>query len=378
MRYFLIFAAAILLAGCGDKNVEFTGTIAGANTGKVIIRNAADEVVYDADITGGKFHINKQALQTPGFYKIGTLLSGNSSKKHEIYLEPGSTYTIDIDPKALDNYPEIKSSSKKQTELSDYYSLLKLAKTSAYAKVMALDSQMRKLDDAAITMADRSTRMQQLRNLQLDANVVDMPQLFNDLIKKHPDSELTPHLMLNTEYQLNPVGYYDVFKKLSSDAKGSDEGKELEEKLKQLTRLAAGGDAPAIEGTTPDGKTVDVKALGKKVIILDFWRALNSQSLDDHAQMAKELLPKYGAKGLGIVSVSFDDNRDKWLAYINKSNMTWPQLSDLKGDSSPNSENWAITKIPTYYLLDGNGKIIKRCLDYYELQIAVSNYMAKH
>jgi len=379
MRYFFFFlAAALLLAGCGDKNIEFNGTVTGANTGKVLIRNAADEIVYEADVADGKFHINKQALTRPGFYKIGVLTGGTISKKHEIYLEGGSNYTIDIDPKAADVYPDIKSSSKKQTELSGYYILLKDAKAAARVKVMELDAQMQQLGDAAVTAIERSNRMQQLRNLQLDANVVDMARLFNDFIKKYPESELTPYLMLNTEYQLNPVGYYEAFKKLSDGAKGTDEGKQLEEKLKQLTHLAAGGEAPAIEGTTPEGKTIDLKTLNKKVIIIDFWRALNSQSLGDHTRMAKELLPAYASKGLGVVSISFDDKRAQWLAYIAKSNMTWPQISDLKGEASPNAENWAITKIPTYYLLNGNGKIIKRCLDYYELEVAVNDYMAKH
>jgi peroxiredoxin len=184
--------------------------------------------------------------------------------------------------------------------------------------------------------------------------------------------------MMNTEYQLDPAGYYKLFKTLSGDAKSTPEGEALEEKLKQLTRLTSRGDAPVIEGTTPDGKTVDLKSLNKKVILLDFWRALNSQSLGDHNDMATKLLPKYSAKGLGIVSVSLDDNRDKWTGYIAKSTMTWPQLSDLKGDESLNVQNWAITKIPTYYLLDGKGRIIKRCVDYYEAQNAVSDYMAKH
>jgi hypothetical protein len=29
-------------------------------------------------------------------------------------------------------------------------------------------------------------------------------------------------------------------------------------------------------------------------------------------------------------------------------------------------------------LLDGYGRIIKRCLDYYELELAVNDYMTKH
>ncbi len=379
MRYFFfLLATAFFLTGCGNNTVEFTGTVLNGNTGKVLISNSSNEIVYQGEIANGKFYINRQALPSSGFYQLVYFVSGNSSKKNDIYLEPGVYYTIKVDAKDLNKYPDIKSTSKKQTELSDYHNLLAAAKASSRAKVMAFDAQMQQLGDLAVTAIERSNRLQQLRNQQLDANVVDMVAVFEAFIKQHADSEITPHLMLNTEYQLNPVGYYDVFKKLSDGAKNTDEGKVLEEKLKQLTRLAAGGEAPEIEGSTPEGKTIDLKALNKKVIVIDFWRALNSQSLRDHDEMQKNMLPRYKNKGLEVVSISFDDNRDKWVAYIKKSNMTWPQLSDLKGDDSPNAENWAITKIPTYYIVDGKGRIIKRCLDYYELEVAVNDYMAKN
>ena len=379
MRYFFFFlATAFLLTGCGNNTVEFTGTVLSGSTGKVLISNSANEIVYQAEIANGKFYINRQALPSAGFYRLVFFVGGSASKKNDIYLEPGVFYTIKLDAKNIEKYPEITSTSKKQTELSAYYDLLTAAKAESRAKVMSFDAQMHKLDDELLTFEERNTRLQQLRNQQLDANVVDMVAVFEAFLKQHADSEIVPHLMLNTEYQLNPVGYYTVFKKLSDAAKSTDEGKQLEGKLKQLTRRAAGGEAPEIDGSTPEGKTIDLKALNKKVIIVDFWRALNSQSLRDHDEMQKNMLPRYKSKGLEVVSVSFDDNRDKWLAYIKKSNMTWPQLSDLKGDDSPNAKNWAITKIPTYYILDGKGHIIKRCLDYYELEVAVNDYMAKH
>jgi peroxiredoxin len=379
MRYFfLFFTAAFLLVGCSDNTIEFKGTVSGAGYGKVMISNADKEIIYQADMANGQFSISKRPLTAPGFYQLVFLVGSKTSQKHEIYLEPGLSYKIDGEAKDINTYPNIVSTSKKQTELSAYYDLMKAAKKSARDKVIEYDSLMHKLDDEVLTFEERNNRVQQLRNKQLDANVVDMVAVFDAFVRKHPDSEIAPHLMLNTEYQQNPVGYYEAFKKLSDNVRKSEEGEQVEQKLKQLTRLTAGGDAPAIEGTTPDGKTIKINALNKKIIIVDFWRALNSQSLRDHEEMAKKMLPKYKDKGLEVVSISFDDDRDKWLGYITKSGMTWPQVSDLKGDNSPNAANWAITKIPTYYILDGNGHIIKRCLDYYELETAVNDYMAKN
>ncbi len=372
MRYLFLFVAAVLFAGCSDKNIELNGNIKGVAMGSVMIKDGANELIYKADISDGKFHIDKHPLTREGFYTINY----SSSPKHEIYLEPGSTYTINADNATPDAYPEITTTSKKQTELSAYYKLLKDAKATARAHVMALDSQMRSLDDMALAPEDRSVRIQQLRNQQLDANVVDKATIFKELIKLYPSSEIIPHLMLNTEYQLNPVGYYEAFKKLSEDARESEDGKVLEQKLKQLSSLSAGGEAPPIEGSTPDGKPVDLKSLNKKVILVDFWRARNSQSESDHNHIIKTLLPNYGAKGLTVVSISLDSDREQWIKYVGKSGMTWVQVSDLKGDESPNVQNWGLTKIPTYYLVDGKGRIIKRCVDYYEAQTGLSDYFA--
>lgn len=342
-----------------------------------MIRDAAENIIFQADVQDSKFQLKKQPLGTAGFYTASMLIGGKSPNKFELYLEPGSTYNIAIDLAAGSSYPQINSTSTEQTALSGYYDLYKAAKAASRAKVMELDLQMRRLGDQALRPGEYDTKLQELRNQQLDANNVSMAAVFEAFIKKYPDSEILPHLMINTEYQLDPVGYYNAFKKLNDAAKSSAEGKVLDEKLKQLTRLAAGGEAPPIEGTTPDGKTIDLKSLNKKIILLDFWRSRNSQSADDHVQMKAKLLPKYAGKGLGILSVSFDDSRDQWLAYIAKSNLTWPQVSDLKGNNSPNAEAWGITKIPTYYLLDGSGHIIKRCLDYYEVQMALADYTAK-
>ena len=378
MRYYLFLILIILFAGCADNSVEFNGTIAGSTMGTVMIKDANDNIIFQADVSGGKFQLKKQPLGTPGFYTASTLLGGKSLNKFELYLEPGSAYTIAIDTAKGVIYPEITSTSKEQTALSGYYAIYMAAKAESRKQVMALDSQMQTLGDQALRPGEYDVKLQELRNRQLDANKVKMAEVFEAFIKKYPESEILPHLMINTEYQLDPVGYYNAFKKLNDDAKSSPEGKVLDEKLKQLTQLAAGGDAPPLEGSTPDGKALDIKSLNKKILLLDFWRARNSQSADDHSQMISKLLPKYAGKGLGIVSVSFDDNKDQWLAYIAKGNLNWPQIADLKGDSSPNAEAWGITKIPTYYLLDGSGHIIKRCIDYYEVQTALKDYMAKH
>jgi len=63
---------------------------------------------------------------------------------------------------------------------------------------------------------------------------------------------------------------------------------------------------------------------------------------------------------MAMVSVSLDIEHGVWANAVSDDKITWTQVCDLKGQDSPNVNNWQISKIPTYYLLDGtNWKIIK-------------------
>ena len=73
-----------------------------------------------------------------------------------------------------------------------------------------------------------------------------------------------------------------------------------------------------------------------------------------------------------------DTKADWWRTAIIDDHLTWTQVSDLKGDDSPNAANWSITKIPTYYLVDSRWKIIERDLDMGNLDFEISDYLKKH
>jgi hypothetical protein len=80
---------------------------------------------------------------------------------------------------------------------------------------------------------------------------------------------------------------------------------------------------------------------------------------------------------LGIVSVSLDTRQDWWTDAVKQDNLTWPQVCDLKGDDSPNATNWSISTIPTYYLLDGNWKIVVPNIPINRLNFEVNDYINK-
>lgn len=67
---------------------------------------------------------------------------------------------------------------------------------------------------------------------------------------------------------------------------------------------------------------------------------------------------KYKAKGFGIVGVSLDNDVESWKKAIKDLNITWPQMSDLKGWQCAASEVYGVRSIPSNVLLDREGKIV--------------------
>ena len=77
-------------------------------------------------------------------------------------------------------------------------------------------------------------------------------------------------------------------------------------------------------------------------------------------------------KGLVVIGVSLDQDKDKLLDFIKANNMTWPQYFDGLGWENKLANQYGIESIPATILIDGQGKIIARDLRGEELKDAVT------
>lgn len=136
-----------------------------------------------------------------------------------------------------------------------------------------------------------------------------------------------------------------------------------------MTSNFVGKDFINISGETPDGKTISLSDyVGKsKLVLLDFWASWCGPCRVEMPNLV-EAYAKYKSKGFEIVGVSLDDNKAAWEKGIKDLNITWPQMSDLKGWESKLSGAYHVTGIPFTLLIDQNGKIIAENLREDQLQ----------
>ena len=92
-------------------------------------------------------------------------------------------------------------------------------------------------------------------------------------------------------------------------------------------------------------------------VLIDFWASWCGPCLRELPNVVS-CYDKYHSKGFEIVGISFDQKRDAWLAAVRRLNMSWPQLSDLKGWKSQGAVVFGINSIPANILVDPQGRIV--------------------
>ena len=76
----------------------------------------------------------------------------------------------------------------------------------------------------------------------------------------------------------------------------------------------------------------------------------------------KTLYKDFKDKGLGIIGVSLDEDKDSWVKAIEELGIQWPQVSDLQGWNSSVAQQFQVNAIPHLIIVDENGTILERGL----------------
>jgi len=200
-------------------------------------------------------------------------------------------------------------------------------------------------------------------------------------------------------YTLNDLifeGYVDlglqklIFESFPSQLKNSTVGKDIFKAIECQENTEIGALAP--DFTTPDinGKAVRLSDFkNKKYVLLDFWASWCTPCLMGLPSL-KNLYEKYNRKGLEIISISSDSNREDWLESVRKNNMDkWIHVlnvQDLQKSHEGVINNEDIREkyqrarfsIPVYYLIDKEGRIIGKWYGYAkEIEIEMETLLEK-
>ena len=114
---------------------------------------------------------------------------------------------------------------------------------------------------------------------------------------------------------------------------------------------------PAVSFSYPDvnGKTVSLKDLKGKVVLVDLWATWCGPCRAEEPYWEK-LNEEYAGKPIAFVGISVDSDKDKWLTYMKEKNAKGLQLHS--GVDNVLSKAYKVTGIPRYILIDKTGNLI--------------------
>ena len=147
-----------------------------------------------------------------------------------------------------------------------------------------------------------------------------------------------------------------------------------EEYVEKQERVQAG--QPIIDFTQNDaeGNPVTLSQLAEgKLLLVDFWASWCPDCRKANPDVVAAY-QKYHDQGFDVLGVSFDTNKEAWLAAIEKDGLTWTQVSDLQGWNNAAGALYAISFIPQNALIK-DGKIVARNLEGAELMEEVERQL---
>jgi hypothetical protein len=128
-------------------------------------------------------------------------------------------------------------------------------------------------------------------------------------------------------------------------------------------KLKPGKKAPNIVVRDTSNQPLALKSLEGKRVLICFWAGWDAKSRQDNHKLV-ELYPELRKKNIEIFGVSLDENEVIWKGAVKLDRLPGIQGSDLKGLNSEVMKDYNLTdRLPFYYLVDGERKIISRDSD---------------
>lgn len=137
--------------------------------------------------------------------------------------------------------------------------------------------------------------------------------------------------------------------------------KQVEDNIAQAKLLKPGMPVPVVAYNDPNGNAVSVADYKGKYLLIDFWASWCGPCRSAIPKV-KDLYAKYKEKGFEVLSISIDKDEKAWRKAMVEEGMPWAQ--SLSPDINKTMDQFLFSGIPTLYLVNREGKIVKSYTGY--------------
>lgn len=334
--------AGVMLAACQSDSYKIAGECSGMNDGDTIfITNdfATGKPFANGIVKDGRFSV-EGTIDTPTLC-IAYSKSGLSTT---FFVEPG---TIDI---KLINTAKAKVGG---TPMNDKWQTV-MDSTRLIGTEMDRIGQFIYSSQGTISPEEKAEAMARIEKLQ---------GRFAAFIKRYAEENISNQfgmfMLLYYQELFSPEDLLSLASKLPAELQNTPDMQKLVSEMKHKTNTGVGGKLPDMTINDIDGKAVRLydEIAKHDITLIDFWASWCGPCRAEMPNVVA-LYEENSSKGFGVIGISLDEDKDKWQSAVKSLNMTWLQLSDLKGWHNALAVAMEVRAIPHTVIVDSKGNIL--------------------
>lgn len=188
-------------------------------------------------------------------------------------------------------------------------------------------------------------------------------QAICNYILSHIDQKMSAKYMYDNRHSLSEEQQNKILSQADSTFKAFPGIDKIMTRLDILRNVAVGKQFADFEMADPKGEVHKLSEYvgNGKVVLIDFWASWCPSCRKEMPHLV-ELHKQYKNKGFDIVGISLDSKADAWEKGVKDLNISWTQLSDLKGWQNAGAGLYGVNSIPHTVLVDKDGRIIAKNL----------------
>lgn len=189
----------------------------------------------------------------------------------------------------------------------------------------------------------------------------DKGALLAEFVSTHAQSYAAAFALDRLGEYLSAEQRKTLYDKFPSALQQSYEGKRIADRISGELGSKVGGIAPSFILKDQNDKDVSLAQFKGKYVFLDFWASWCGPCREEFP-FIKKAYAKYKGKNFEVIGVSTDKNHKAWIKAISDLELPWQLLIDNPGDKAIALSKYAVSVLPTSFLIDPNGKIVAKDL----------------
>ena len=208
--------------------------------------------------------------------------------------------------------------------------------------------------------AEQTPAFQAAREQQFAALAAERRQIMTQFIRTNPGSPISLKALTQVAgfgRDLDPAAVGPLFEGLAPAVRQSLDGQEFAARLVEARRLGVGQLAPDFTQNDPRGRPVSLRDFRGQYVLLDFWASWCKPCRAENPALVATY-QQFKSRRFTVLSVSLDQDQDKWEKAIAADGLPWTHVSDLKFEQNAVARRYGIKGVPQNLLIGPDGRIL--------------------